>query len=132
MLEDVQVPVVHPNKVKWSTESRGRTDQVDARKLAELARAGIPPRAVHVVEGPVRELRELVSARQHLQAKRAALINAIRGYVYQEGASLAGAVFCGGHVGDQAGPAPVSALDDARRFEAQQTVVHAGTLAPMS
>jgi transposase len=87
-LDGVQVHVVHPNEVKWITESRGKTDRVDAKKLAELARAGILPRAVHVVEGPVRELRELVSARQQLQRKRVALINTIRGYVYQEGHRL--------------------------------------------
>jgi chloramphenicol 3-O-phosphotransferase len=68
-LPAVQVHVVPPNEVKWITESRGKTDRVDAKKLAELARADLLPRAVHVVEGPVRELRELVSARQQLQSK---------------------------------------------------------------
>ena len=87
-LTGIQVPVGHPNEVQWSTESRGKTDRVEAKKLAELARAGLLPRAVHVVEGPVRELRELVSARQQLQRKRIALINTIRGYVYQEGHRL--------------------------------------------
>jgi transposase len=87
-LDGVQVHVVHPNEVKWITESRGKTDRVDAKKLAELARADLLPRAVHIVEGPVRELRELVSARQQLQRKRVALINTIRGYVYQEGHRL--------------------------------------------
>jgi transposase len=87
-LDGVQVHVVHPNEVKWITESRGKTDRVDAKKLAELARAGLLPRAVHVVEGPVRELRELVSARQQLQRTRIALINTIRGSVYQEGHRL--------------------------------------------
>jgi hypothetical protein len=38
-LTEVQVHVVHPNEVKWITESRGKTDRVDAKKLAELARA---------------------------------------------------------------------------------------------
>jgi len=52
--DGVQVHVGHPNEVKWITESRGKTDRVDAKKLAELARAGILPRAVHMVEGPVR------------------------------------------------------------------------------
>ncbi len=84
-LADIRVHVVHPNEVKWITESRGKTDRVDAKKLAELARGDLLPRGVHVVEGPVRELRELVSARQQLQSKRIALINTIRGYVYQEG-----------------------------------------------
>jgi transposase len=94
-MAEVQVHVVHPNEVKRITESRGKTDRVDAKKLAELARAGILPRAVHVVEGSVRELRELVSARQQLQNKRIALINTIRGYVYQEGHRLPEKFFAG-------------------------------------
>jgi len=94
-MDGVQVHVVHPNEVKWITESRGKTDRVDAKKLAELARAGLLPRAVHVVAGPVRELRELVSARQQLQSKRIALINTIRGYVYQEGHRLPEKFFAG-------------------------------------
>lgn len=93
--DGVQVHVVHPNEVTWITESGGKTDRVDAKKLAELARAGILPRAAHVVEGPVRELRELVSARQQLQRKRVALINTIRGYVYQEGHRLPEKFFAG-------------------------------------
>jgi hypothetical protein len=54
-IPEIQVHVVHPNEVKWITESRGKTDRVDAKKLAELARAGLLPRAVHVVEGVTRE-----------------------------------------------------------------------------
>jgi transposase len=94
-LDGVQGHVVHPNEVKWITESRGKTDRVDAKKLAELARADLLPRAVHIVEGPVRELRELVSARQQLQRKRVALITTIRGYVYQEGHRLPEKFFAG-------------------------------------
>jgi len=94
-LPDVQVHVVHPNAVKWITESRGKTDRVDAKQLAELTRAGFLPRAGPVVEGPVRELRELVSTRQHLQRKRIALINTIRGYVYHEGHQLPEQFFTG-------------------------------------
>lgn len=87
-LPEGQVHVVHPNEVKWITESRGKTDRVEAKKLAELARAGLLPRAVRVVEGVTRELRELVSARQQLQRKRVALLNTLRGYVRQEGHCL--------------------------------------------
>jgi transposase len=105
----VEVHVVHPNEVKWITESRGKTDRVDAKKLAELARAGILPRAVHVVEGPVRELRELVSARQQLQSKRIALINTIRGYVYQEGHRLPAKFFAGAAWREKLARVPVSA-----------------------
>ncbi|MEW6246987.1 MAG: IS110 family transposase [Nitrospirota bacterium] len=94
-MPEVQVYVVHPNDVKWITESQGQTDRVDAKKLAELARAGILPRAGPVVEGRVRELRELVSARQQRPSKRIALINTIRGDVSQEGHRLP-EKFCAG------------------------------------
>lgn len=87
-LPEVHLHVGHPNEVKWISASSGKTDRIDAKKLAELARGGLLPRAVHVVEGRIRELRELASARQQLQAKRVALINTLRGYVYQEGHRL--------------------------------------------
>jgi len=83
--EGVKIHVVHPNEVKWISQSSGKTDQVDARKLAHLARGGLLPRPVHMVEGKTRQLRELVSAREQLQGKRVALINALRGYIRQEG-----------------------------------------------
>ncbi len=87
-LPGVTVHVVHPNEVKWISQSSGKTDKIDARKLAELARGDMLPRKVHIVEGKVRELRELVSARHRLQSKRVALINSIRGLMKQEGYRL--------------------------------------------
>jgi transposase len=86
--EGVRVHVVHPNEVKWISASSGKTDSVDARKLAELARGDLLPRAVHVVEGTARELRELTSARRQLMQKRVALGNTLRGYLKQEGVQL--------------------------------------------
>lgn len=85
----VQVHVVHPNQVKWIAESGGKkTDKVDAKKLAELARGSLLPRKVHLVEGETREMRELVSARTHLMRERVNLINTLRGYLMQEGVRL--------------------------------------------
>lgn len=104
-----QGPVVHPHEVKWITERRGKTDRVDAKKLAELARAGLLPRAVHLVEGPVRELREVGSARQPLQSTRIALIKTIRGYVYQEGHRLPEKFFAGPAWAAKLARLPVSA-----------------------
>lgn len=86
--EGVRIHVVHPNEIKWINQSSGKTDKVDARKMAQLARGNLLPRAVHVVEGKTRQLRELVSARGQLQSKRVALINTVRGYMKQEGVSL--------------------------------------------
>lgn len=107
-LDEVELHVVHPNEVKWSTESRGKTDRVDAKKLAELARAGLLPRAVHVVEGRTRELRELISARQQLQHKRVALLNTIRGSVQQEGHRLPAKFFGGARWAETLMRLPVS------------------------
>ena len=87
-LRGVHVHVVHPNIVKWISQSSGKTDKIDARKLAHLARGDLLPRKVHVVEGKIRQLRELLSARSKLQSKRVALINTIRGYMLQEGYNL--------------------------------------------
>jgi len=87
-IRGVHLHVVHPNEMKWISESSGKTDRIDARKMAELARGDLLPRKVHIVEGTVRDLRELVSARHQLQSKRVALINAIRGYMLQEGYKL--------------------------------------------
>ena len=81
--------IVHPNEVKWIAESGGKkTDKVDARKLAELARADMLPRKVHVAEGKVRTLRELTAARETLLRKRVSLMNSLRGYLKQEGTRL--------------------------------------------
>ena len=87
-IKGVTLHVVHPNEVKWISQSSGKTDKVDARKLAELARGELLPRKVHVVEGHVRELRELVGARHTLQSKRVALMNTLRGYLKQDGQRL--------------------------------------------
>jgi transposase len=85
---DEMTHVVHPNEVKWIVNSRGKTDKVDAKKLAELGRADMLPRPVFVTEGKERKLRELVSARSTLMSKRVALVNTIQGYAKQEGHRL--------------------------------------------
>jgi transposase len=87
-ISGVHVHVVHPNEIKWISQSSAKTDKIDARKLAQLARGDMLPRKVHIVEGEIRQLRELISARQTLQSKRVALINSIRGVVKQEGYRL--------------------------------------------
>lgn len=92
-IKGVHIHVVHPNEIKWINQSSGKTDKIDARKLAYLARGDMLPRKVHVVEGKPRELRELVSARRTLQSKRIALINSIRGCLRQEGYKPANGFF---------------------------------------
>jgi len=84
-IKGVHIHVVHPNEIKWINQSSGKTDKIDARKLAELARADMLSRQVHIVEGKSRQIRELISARGTIQSKRIALINSIRGNLKQEG-----------------------------------------------
>ncbi|HTY20059.1 MAG TPA: IS110 family transposase [Geobacteraceae bacterium] len=87
-VEGVELHVVHPNELKWISQSSGKTDKVDARKMAELAKGDLLPRKVHIVEGHIRQLREMLSGRQVLQSKRIALINGIRAMMLQEGVRL--------------------------------------------
>jgi transposase len=87
-IKGVRLHVVHPNEIKWINQSSAKTDKIDARKLAQLARGDMLPRKVHIVEGTARQLRELISARHTLQSKRVALINSIRGCLKQEGYRL--------------------------------------------
>ena len=87
-MSNTSLHIVHPNEIKWISQSSGKTDKIDARKLAELARGDMLPRKVHVVEGVARDLREIASARQLIQSKRISLINSIRGFCKQEGHTL--------------------------------------------
>ena len=84
-MKGVYIHVVHPNEIKWINQSSGKTDKIDARKLAYLAKGDMLPRRVHIVEGKIRNLRELISARRTIQSKRIALVNSIRGCLKQEG-----------------------------------------------
>ena len=87
-IPEVNLHVVHPNEIKWIHQSSAKTDKIDARKLSHLARGDLLPPKVHIVNGKVRQIRELVSARHTLQSKRVALINSIRGCLKQEGYRL--------------------------------------------
>lgn len=91
--EEIEVHVVHPNVIKWINESSGKTDKVDAKKLAELARCDLLPKKVHVVEGVTRQMRSLGSSREGLLRKRVSLMNELRGYLKQEGVQLEEAFF---------------------------------------
>ena len=46
------------------------------------------PGKVHIVEGKIRQLRELFSVSAKLQSKRVAMINTIHGYMLQDGRKL--------------------------------------------
>ena len=83
--KDVELHVVHPNEIKWINQSSKKTDKVDAKKMAALARIDGLPGKVYIPEGAVRKLMELISARECLMKKRVDLINSLRGMMKQEG-----------------------------------------------
>jgi transposase len=82
------VHVVHPLTVKWSAESKKKTDRVDAELLAGLLRIGGLPAPVHVPSRRSRELRGLLLARRQLVQTRTKLINVVRGLARQQQVTL--------------------------------------------
>jgi transposase len=79
-----KVHVVHPLKVKLITESRKKTDRIDAKLLAHLLRVGGLPEPVHVPSHRSRELRGLLVARRQLIQMRTKLLNVVRGLARQQ------------------------------------------------
>ncbi|MCX7803692.1 MAG: IS110 family transposase [Planctomycetota bacterium] len=82
------VVVVNPNRVRAIAESRRKTDKIDAKILSDLLRVEALPRPVHMPGKESRELRGLLAARQQLVRGRARQINAMRGFLRQEGIIL--------------------------------------------
>lgn len=64
-----QVLLAHPQKVKMIAEATVKTDKIDARTLAQLARTGYLPTA-YAAPRPVRELRQVLRHRANLIADR--------------------------------------------------------------
>jgi len=64
-----QVLLAHPQKVKMIAEATVKTDKIDARTLAHLARTGYLPTA-YAAPRAVRELRQLLRHRANLVADR--------------------------------------------------------------
>lgn len=81
----VRVYVVNPNKVKAIAESKRKTDKIDAKLLSDLLRLGALPQEVIMAEGQVRELRDLMQARQKIIEGYTNLMNYLRGLLRQEG-----------------------------------------------
>lgn len=64
-----QVLLAHPQKVKMIAEATVKTDKIDARTLAQLARTGYLPTA-YAAPRAIRELRQLLRHRANLVADR--------------------------------------------------------------
>lgn len=73
------VIVVHPYQVKLIWQARTKTDAIDARKLAELARAQLLP-AIWVPDLATRTHRQILRGRVFLVRQRTVLKNRIHAY----------------------------------------------------
>jgi transposase len=81
------VHLAHPLGIKMFTYRRVKTDQRDARDLADLLRMGRLPEA-WIAPPDVRELRELVRARARLVALRSGLKAQVHAVLAKEGVAV--------------------------------------------
>jgi transposase len=86
----IEVAVANTNDDRWVWRNvKRKTDRDDARKLAEMYRAGKLPR-VHVPTSEVRQWRSLIEYRTSLVRRRTMVRNTIHAVMLREGKSLAG------------------------------------------
>lgn len=89
----IRVYVVNANKVKAIASSKRKTDKIDAKLLSELLRLDALPHEVIMAEGKIRELRDLMRARQKIVELRTGTMNYLRGLLKQEGLSFPERIF---------------------------------------
>jgi transposase len=77
------VMVAHPYQVKLIWQARTKTDPIDARKLAELARVKLLP-AIWIPDPATRALRQLLRGRVFLVRQRTVMRNRIHAYLTAE------------------------------------------------
>jgi len=77
------VLVAHPYQVKLIWQARTKTDPIDARKLAELARVHLLP-AIWIPDAATRAQRQLLRGRAFLVRQRTVLKNRIHAYLTGE------------------------------------------------
>jgi transposase len=77
------VVVAHPYQVKLIWQARTKTDPIDARKLAELARVHLLP-AIWIPDAATRAQRQLLRGRVFLVRQRTVLKNRIHAYLTAE------------------------------------------------
>jgi transposase len=79
----MHVVVAHPYQVKLIWQARTKTDPIDARKLAELARVHLLP-SIWIPDPPTRALRQLLRGRVFLVRQRTVMRNRIHAYLTAE------------------------------------------------
>jgi transposase len=78
-----RVVVAHPYQVKLIWQARAKTDPIDARKLAELARVNLLP-AIWIPDMATRALRQLLRGRVFLVRQRTMIRNRIHAWLTAE------------------------------------------------
>jgi len=79
----ITVIVAHPYQVKLIWQARTKTDPIDARKLAELARVHLLP-TIWIPDLATRALRQLLRGRVFLVRQRTVMRNRIHAYLTAE------------------------------------------------
>jgi transposase len=82
--EYLEVTVANPLELSWIGESNHKTDEIDAKKLAELHRANIVPES-YVPPKEIRSLRALTRGREHLVDERTKWKNEVHALLDQHG-----------------------------------------------
>jgi transposase len=82
--EGAEVTLAHPLRVKAIAHAKVKTDQVDARTLADLLRADLIPGA-YIPPREIRQLRELLRARYAWTTQRTRAKNRIHGLLAKRG-----------------------------------------------
>jgi len=90
--EHLEVTVANPLELSWIAESSHKTDEIDAKKLAELHRADIVPES-YVPPEEIRSLRALTRGREHLVDERTKWKNEIHALLDQHGVEYKGELF---------------------------------------
>ena len=78
-----RVVVAHPYQVKLIWQARTKTDPIDARKLAELARVNLLP-AIWIPDSATRALRQLLRGRVFLVRQRTVMRNRFHSWLTAE------------------------------------------------
>ena len=81
------INIIDPRQAKAVTHTKKKTDRIDARKLAQLARVGWYT-VVHRKSGKARGLRSFMTARSQLVKTQVALKSAIQGLFRAHGTKL--------------------------------------------
>jgi transposase len=90
--DSLDVTVANPLELSWISDASHKTDEIDAKKLAELQRADIVPES-YVPPEEIRAYRQLTRGRDRLVDERTKWKNEVHSLLDQHGVEYDGKVF---------------------------------------